>query len=412
MSANPTDVRPRALDLYRQMKGGQLYRTAYEQGMNLTTFLEDQNPQEDYKDGLDAFSRFVKIADIRLNSDPQYGIWADEFSAFDKDDNARALVPEWIARTARAVAYGHRPSRQEVAKARAMFLSEDFAAGGLMRPYEDDLTPQIQKVSPQIPLDRLVARTTGITGTAYRAFYLSRVAADLRMVRIAEATEIPRVKLTGGEHIINLRKFGRGLETSYEQLRRNRIDLVALFIQLMAVQTQVDMVDSALDVIVNGDGNSGTSATVHNLTTLDPDATAGTLSLKGYLRFKMKFLNPYVMTTVLAQEESLLQAFLLSTGNANIPLVMVAGSSGFGGFTPINPGLADNVAAGWLSSAPASKLVGFDNRFALEHVTEIGGDITEVERFVSRQTELLVMTTVDGFRVIDPFATNILNIAA
>lgn len=412
MSAAVKDVRPRALELYRQMKGGTLYRQAYEGGMNLSTFLEEQNPQEDYKDGLDAFSRFVKIADIRVNSDPAHGIWADEFSAFDKDDNARALVPEWIARTARAVAYGHRKVAADRAKLRALFLADDYSPGGFMRPYADDLMPQIQQVTPQIPLDRIVARTTGITGDAYRAFYLTRTTADLRLVRIAEATEVPRVKLVGGEHVIRLRKFGRGMETSYEQLRRNRIDLVALFIQLMAVQAEVDKVDAALDVMVNGDGNASTSPTVYNLTTLDAAASAGTLTLKGYLRWKMKFLNPYVLTTILAQEDSLLQAFLLSTGTANIPLVAIAGASAFGGFSHINPGLADNVAAGWLASAPSLKLVGFDQRFALEHVTEIGGDISEVERFVSRQTQLLVMTTVDGFRVLDPFATTVLNLNA
>jgi hypothetical protein len=96
------------------------------------------------------------------------------------------------------------------------------------------------------------------------------------------------------------------------------------------------------------------------VTTLDSAATPGTLTLKAWLRFKMKFLNPYALTTMLAQELALLQAMMLSTGSANVPLVVIAGASNFGGFTPINPGLADNVAIGWLAEAPTSKLVGFD----------------------------------------------------
>jgi hypothetical protein len=411
-----TDVRPRTQELFAQMAGGNLYRRAYSDGMNLSTWLEEQDPSAEYKDGLDSFQRMIALKDIAVASDPVRGLWADEFDAFDQDDNTRALVPEWVARQARAVAYGHLGTSEARARAlheaRSIFLSTDYTSGTLMRPYADDLTPQIQQVAPQIPLSRLIARTTGITGDTYRAFYLTRVAADLRMTRVVEATEIPRAKLAGGEHLIKLHKYGRALETSYEQLRRLRIDLVALFIQLMAVQSEVDKVVAALDILVNGDGNSGTAPTTYALTTLDSTATPGTLTLKAWLRFKMKFLNPYALTTMLAQELSLLQAMMLSTGSANVPLVVISGASNFGGFTPINPGLADNVAIGWLAEAPTSKLVGFDARFALEHVTEIGGDISEIERFVMRQTQAITLTTVDGFRTLDGNAANILDLAS
>jgi hypothetical protein len=45
-------------------------------------------------------------------------------------------------------------------------------------------------------------------------------------------------------------------------------------------------------------------------------------------------------------------------------------------------------------------------------VTEIGGDISEIERFVMRQTQAITLTTVDGFRTLDPNAIKILNINA
>ncbi len=412
MTATITNVRAKPQEILRQMAGGKLYRSAYAEGMSLSAWLEQEDPSSEYKDGTDAFARLLECADIFTRSIPEMGIWADKFEAFEQSDSTRALVPEWIARIQRGVSYGKTPSTEQMGKAREVFLSSDYPVNTLFRKYADDLTPQIFQVTPQIPLSAVVARTTGIKGVDYRALYLTRTAADLQMVRVTEATEVPRSFLSGGEHTIKLHKYGRALETSYEQLRRMEIDLLAVFLQLLAVQAEVDKVDFAISTMVNGDGNSGTSPTVYNLTTLDPTAVAGTLTLKGYLSFKMKFRNPYVINTILAQEAAALQAMLLSTGTANVPLVAISGASGFGGFSSINPGLADNVRLGWIDSAPTLSLVGFDRRMALEMVTEIGGDITEIEKFANRQTNEIIMTTVDGFRVLDPNSVHILNINA
>jgi hypothetical protein len=165
-------------------------------------------------------------------------------------------------------------------------------------------------------------------------------------------------------------------------------------------------------MMVNGDGNANTAATNYNLTALDSSASAGTLTLKAWLAFKMKFVAPYAMTSALAQEAVALQMQLLSTGNANIPLVMVQGASNLGSFKQMNPGLADGVALGWTADAPTLKIVAFDNRFAVERVTEIGGNITEVEKFVSRQTQGLFMTEVEGYDIFNQDAVKTLNVNA
>jgi len=412
MVAKLSQVRAKPQEMLRQMAGGGLYRRAYQEGMSLSAWLELEDPSDGYKDGTDAFTRLLDCADIFVRSVPELGIWADPWESFFQNDSTRALVPEWIARVQRQVAFGRKPNTDEMAKARAVFLSSDYPVNTLFKKYTDDLTPVIEQVQPQIPLSSIVARTTGIQGTDYRALYLTRVEADLRTTRVTEAAEVPKSKLSGGEHTITLHKYGRALETSYEQLRRINIDLIQTFLQLMAVQAEVDKADAALSVLVNGDGNSGTAPVIYDLTTLDSTAVAGTLTLKGYLRWKMKFRNPYVVTSILAQEEAALQAMLLSMGTANVPLVAIAGASGFGGFRPMNPGLADNVALGWMDDAPALTLIGFDRRMALEYVTEIGGDITEIEKFANRQTNEIIMTTVDGFRTLDPNATKLLDIDA
>ena len=148
------------------------------------------------------------------------------------------------------------------------------------------------------------------------------------------------------------------------------------------------------------------------MTTLDPDATAGTLTLKAWLAFKMKFANPYALTSALTREDVALQMFLLNTGSANTPLVAVQQPSGLGAFTAMNPGLRDNVAVGWTVDAPAQKVVAFDNRFAIERIVDVAMSITEIEQFITRQTQVLVMTESEGYAIIDENAIAILDVNA
>ena len=217
-------------------------------------------------------------------------------------------------------------------------------------------------------------------------------------MRVAEGAELPRAKLVGSEHTIRLYKYGRILEITYEAMRRMRIDMAALHVQRIAIQSQIDKLATIIDVLVNGDGNAGTAATSYNLTTLDSAAVAGTLTLKGYLAWKLKFINPYTLTTALAQDAMALQLMLLNTGSANIPLVTIQQPSGFGQFTPINPELGDNVRLGITADAPASKILGFDDRFAVERVTEIGANIQEVLRWSERQTTRTLALRGRGLR--------------
>lgn len=399
-------MRLRPQELLRYMGQG-IYREAYERAMSLSAYLELIDPSDGYNDGLDAFSRLLKVAGIRVNSMPHWGIFAHRFEAFDHDDHTRALVPEWIARQWRRATTGE-PFH------RAIYVTTDAAVGSAERPFSDTAVARWNRqLAPAIPLDNLIAQTTQIDSDAYRAFYLlDQDPNDFRMVRVAEAAEVPRAKLVGGEQAIRLHKYGRALEASYEVLRRTPIDKVAFHIARLAIQAEVDKVVAVLDVMINGDGNINTAATSYDLTDLDPTTAPGDLTLRGWLAFKMRFQNPYMMTAALAQDLVALNLLLLNTGSSNIPLVTIANASGFGGFTTMNRGLADGVALGWLGDAPANKIVAFDPRFAIERVTEVGSNLQEVDRWVTRQTQVLVMTEVEGYAVIDQNATKILDLAA
>lgn len=381
----------------------ELHREALEAGVPLSRYLEviDPTPKESR---LNAFQRQLQAAGVVTRSNPREGYWASEASVFFETQAGRALYPEFFAREWRSVMFA---TPQE----RAILLSGDATLGSWERPYFDAAGPLWNnQITPAIPLSEVVATTTPITGEDYRALYMTYDAEALRLFRVGESAEIPMATLTSSPRNIRLKKYGRGMRATYEQMRRMRVDRLAWWIRWMAVQSEVDKVSAALDVLVNGDGNSGTAATEHNLLTLDTTAIANELSLLGWLKFRMQWENPYVMTTFLAQIDETIQVLLLNMGTANLPL-QGAEIGGIGnGLTPINT-TADNIRYGWTSEAPDNKIVGFDNRFALEHVVEIGSEISETERFITNQTQVITFTENSAFAVLDPAAAKVLDLS-
>lgn len=398
---NPGEIHAR---LNRPDSAVDLHREAIESGMSLGHYLEVLDPSPTDAP-LDAFGRQLREAGIVTRSDPRAGYWASEASDFMDSTAGRALYPEFFARQWRDVSYA---SPQQ----RAILLSSDGGIGSWERPYND--SPSIQwnnQFSPAIPLTELVAMTTPIRGEDYRSTYMSYDAEAVRLFRVGESAEIPMTDLATSTRSIRLRKYGRGLRASYEQMRRTRVDKLAWWIRWTALQSEIDKVSAALTVLVNGDGNVGSAATVYNLLTLDPAATAGTLTMLGWLKYRMQFKPPYQMSTVLTQIDEALQIVMLNLGTANIPLQSANLGGISNGLVPINA-TADGVRYGWTEEAPNNMIIGFDRRFALEHITEIGSEISETERYITNQTQVVTMTESSGFGSLDSSAVAILNLAA
>jgi hypothetical protein len=397
----PATAEPRARELFLTASQD-YYSRAKAAGMTLTGWLEAQDSSSKYRDGLDAYERQLMVANVRTQGD-DHTFFADEMDAWDRSPNHRALFPEWFRRQWNAAKNPAHPLRETRAPA---YTAADYAEGTAIRPYADDTTLRYTQLQPAVPLAELIAVTTNIRGNAYRTTRFNDVTAQKRLVRVAEGAPLPRVKLSSSENTLRFGKFGRAIESTYEEARRLRIDVMALHIQLLSIQSEVDEVAAVIDVVVNGDGNANTAATSYNLTTLDTSATvANGLTLRAWLAFKQKFPNPYSLTTALAQDAVEIQLRLLNVGSANIPLVALAAQSALGGFTPINDRLAD---------APSNSIVGLDRRFAVERVVEIGSDISETMRWIENQTNLLTFSLNEGFGrfQIAPGSAAVLNLAA
>jgi hypothetical protein len=396
----PITVRPRTQELLARVGPG-LYREAYTAGMSLSAWLEQEDPSAGYNDGLDSFSRMLKLADIRVRSLPEQGIYANEYEKFYEHPQARSLIPEWCARVWRRTV--HRQTR-------AVTTSDATPVGSAFRPYVTADGPLVPDVAPAIPISAVVAITTPIRGNLFRATYLTDDATQRRMVRVSESAEIPRVKLTSGERAIYLYKYGRVIEASYEVLRREPLDLIAQHIAMMAAQAEVDKLATIIDVAVNGDGNANTAATNYNASTLDSASTGGALTLLAWLAWKQKFKNPYGLRVALARDAVALKVQTINVGTANVMLATIP-DAGFGAIRSIGATrTADDVGLGATDDAPSNAIVGLDSARAIRRVTEIGSDIQEIERFATRQTEGLVLSENEGYSVLDPNAVRTLTL--
>lgn len=379
-------------------------KDAYTLGMNLSRYLESLDPTSQHPQGTqsDAFNRALAACNIRTQSIPELGITASTLEDVVKHRQAQHLAIEIISRAYRAVVHGKRtPS----------IGSLEGLPGSFINQYSYPATPRGTPLSAAIPLAELVGQTTGINTNYYRPFYIGDV--SKATARVVEAAEIPAVRIATSEHTITLKKFGRRIDVTYEALRKIPIDLLSIYVQRIAIKVETDKVDTVVGVLISGDGNSGTAATSYNMTSLDASATGGNLTLKAWLAFKMKFVNPFMMTHVLGQSDPMLKLFLLNTGSGNIPLVMMGGIGGAQGITPINQTLGGGERGGWLSAVTADKLLGFDRRFAVERVFEIGANIQETDRDVKSQINSLVLSEVEGYAIMEGGnATKLLNLAA
>jgi hypothetical protein len=421
-------VRHRLGDLLPQGVNRQLYDAAVGRGYaNLSDFLEFDHalePVERLRDTsgrpLGVFDHLLYLKQIRSRSSG--GRPASLVESFGTDEEARALFPEWTRlqweasrrHPSSAGMLGVDGEPLEGTRAPALYLSGDYIAGSIQRPYDDDRVLRMTEVEPAIPLAEMIARTRGNAGRDYRSRRLTTPApADVRALRVAEATELPVAKLVESSAVIQLFKYGRRLVASYESLRRLPLDDFALYIRLLGIQTEVDQVAAALDVMINGDGNPATAATTYNLTTLDPATTANNLTVAGWLGFLTTWLNPYGMTAVVGQQAAIVKMLMLTMPTVNLLATTLPVASGIQQtFTPMNTRLTQGQRYGITADAPAGKLVGFDGRFAVEQVRENNSQISESERWITSQIETLTFSFNENFASFLPGQVHILNLAA
>lgn len=368
-------VKPKAYDIPLSIN---LYREANDKGVTLSQYLEQIDPSERYgsDEKLDAFERQIKRVSeqlsaqgkqpIVLKSIPEKGIWASKVEAFYQTGDSSVLFPEFINRTARQALI------------------------------QDDI------------LNEMIAIRTPIDSNAYRTIYVTQDAKAASKKRVTEGAEMPVAEMKTSENTLKIYKYGRRIKATYEAIRRMRIDLFALHVQTIMQQANVDRATDAYTVLVNGDGNNN-AATNYNRSEL---TSSGSFDYTAWAKFMFKFY-PYQMSCLIGGESELVTFLTMSAPNID-PLKLIE-QLRFGRTQQqgeMAQSIFNNYRIVYLPDAVANKLVGFDRRYALEMVVEVGSDIQETQRIISSQWEELVVSEVNGFGVFLPQARRTLTLNA
>jgi len=352
----------------------EMYDQAKKEGVTLSQLLEKLDPNSEGSK-LSALERQFKEQGIVTKTIPEKGINASKVDAFYRTDESRVLFPEFVGAT----------------------LRESLIADSIVQ--------------------YLIGMTTPIEGNAYRTIYCKNTAANKKAAqrkRVVEATDLPKSRLVTAENTTKIYKFGNAIESSYEVIRRMKIDLLALHIRRIGQQAGHDEVLDILDVILDGDGNTN-PATVYLNMTLDASATTHVLSQDAFVTFLLQFF-PYKCNTIVANTAGLLQVLniLFPAATASHLVALLIGGAALPAKVQMPQGIFSEFVLLYEPQVETinghAAIYGLDSRYAIEKVTEIGSEVQEAGRFILNQTEVLTISENTGFNKIMTEASAILEI--
>ncbi|MDQ3540105.1 MAG: hypothetical protein M3440_05405 [Chloroflexota bacterium] len=395
----------------------QAHFRAADAGVPTSALLERESPT-DKGDKLDAFGRICQQARVVAASNPAAGQYATPMDDLltgnhlgadgEKIGKAtgRAIALVWIERRWREAKYGR------AATTRAMFTSEDDAIGGTIRPFLTSagaLRPGAD-IAPKVPVSALIAQDTAIQGGAYRTIYLRDLSpTEIDYRRIPEGSEIPVSGLRFREQTVRMHKRGRALDWTYEAARQMRLDKLQLFITQMALAVESGKVADIVDVLVRGDGNPDTAPLTTTLGSLDASSPAS-LTTRSYLGMRRVFPEPFRIDTLLARPADIINLEMLAVGPKGELLITMPADSGIGAIRRIgNDRNRDAIQyeALDIGEIPVNTYLGFDSRFAVERISEIGATVSESDRFITSQVEVMTFTETEGFASMFPQAVRL-----
>ncbi|MBR4727150.1 MAG: phage major capsid protein [Clostridia bacterium] len=319
-------------------------------GGSFTGALERLDPSENYKgtalEGLDAYQRQLKRFGIRVS-----GPGSDIVDKFFSTSDSAVLFPEYVSRAVR----------------------QGFE--------QADLLPKI------------VACVTSIDGMDYRSVASIPSEDEKELKVVGEGAFIPETNVRTKENLVRLRKRGRTLVASYEAIKYQRLDLFTVTLRQIGAYIARTQLKDAVDVLINGDGNSNAA----------PTASCGTPGMLTYedLIDLWNSFDPYEMNTLLCG--ATVMGALLN---------MEEFRDGTAGLTFHGTGKAISPLGATLLKSNAvadGKLLALDHTAALEMVK--AGDVTtEYDKLIDRQLERAVISCTAGFSKLFDGAAKVLTV--
>lgn len=319
-------------------------------GKSLTQILEEADPSANYRgtelEGLDAFQRQLKRFDIKVK-----GKNSDTIEKFFHTGESAALFPEYVRR-------------------------------GVLTGIEQENV-----------LNDIVATTTKIDSLDYRSIYSAMTDDDLELKVVSEGAIIPETEVKLQENLVSLKKRGRMLVSSYEALRCQRLDVFTVTLRQIGAYIGRMQLNDAVDVLINGDGNSNAAETISA-------ATSGSVSYDDLINL-WGALSPYELNTLLAPTDVVKKILAIPEMQDAAAGLNFHGTGRL--VTPMGATLIH------VPSIPSSCIIGLDKNYALEMV-QSGDIITEYDKLINCQLERAAITTTCGFAKLFGSAVKVLTV--
>lgn len=344
------------------------------EGVSLTSYLNKQYKEvvEMYDGELDAFDIALLSNGIRVRENRELGLSSSPLNSFFTTNENRNLFKEFVVRELRQIS--GKPS-----------IVNDLV--GSTRIIEGDSAKQV------------ILELTNDTETG------KSNKKNLRKQRISEAANIPVKTIKLGETAIKIYKYGIGVEITYEAARRTTIDMFRKFMELVNVEASYDEVDTIVDVILNGDGNSAATK-VFKASQLGSDKyESGKIDEKTLIAYLIK-QNFHVFDTIIVGDVVLVD---LITTLMDKNLTNAANPQLQFSFPNVLKNLKVVYHEGLGKSTDGkTQIIGLAKDYAIEKVIEADSTIRETERIMANQTQRAYLTENAGFNKLDSRASSIL----
>ncbi len=196
-----------------------------------------------------------------------------------------------------------------------------------------------------------------------------------------QMTALPQTEISEQTTPLALKKYARSIHISYEAVRRQRLDVLAVMLRSVGVKLGNAIVKAAVSVLKSGAGST-TSAAGASLAYSDLAALCG--QFKNF-NLTTVLASPAVLAEILTMDQ-MLEASSENPGAAMLP---------FGAQLLKTAQLDDKT------------IIGMDKDFALEMVT--GTDlILETDKLIDSQLNTITVSVQTGFRTITSEAVHVL----
>ena len=240
---------------------------------------------------------------------------------------------------------------------------------------------------------RLIADDQTITTNDFKKVYISDADRQRQLQNVAKATEFPETTITVADRSTKLSKFGRYLNVAYEDIDMVPLSMFNVALERIGMQIGVDETDAAIDVAVNGDGNSN-SASTYNPT------TSGSLVTTDVITLATKLPTPYKANILVGRKAQLVSYYGVLADFDN-----PTATWGFMGI------MLPEVHEWDRSVLTSDYLLILDNRFALGRVST-GSVMTESENIIRKQIKGTAVSYRSAFHKIDNDAFYVLDVTA